>query len=201
MNKFRLNLIRDQVPSLARRQRRFRAMALYVALAGLVLVVAVGLSSSRVARALALRSQSLGMEASFAATHEGQEGLAQGVARLQTRLANQLEALRTIDRRLTGDPRPARFLRALVLSLPANMTLHKVALNAEEKIIQFEVKLYGGGADASSGTAELMGRWQQDPAISAEISQLTQLGSQIENAGAGGNLVLQFSGRLERGGR
>ena len=44
-----------------------------------------------------------------------------------------------------------------------------------------------------------MSRWQHDPAIAAEITQLAYLGSQVENAGANGNTLLQFSGRLEMG--
>lgn len=200
MNRFRLNLIRDQVPSPARRRRRFRAMMIYLAIAGLVLVAAVGLASSRVAQALEFRAQSQKMEAAYAAAHEGQVGIQEGSAHLQTRLASQLESLQFIDRRLSGDPRPARLLRALVLSLPANMALHKVSLNAAEKSVFFEVKQFGVAA-GSIGAPELIALWQQDPAITAEIGQLAHLGSQVENVGAGGNTILQFSGRIEKGGR
>ena len=200
MNNFRLNLIRDQVPSPARRRRRFRTMMIYLAIAGLVLVGAVGLASSRVAQARAFRAQSQKIEADYVASHDGQAGIEAGSARLQARLAAQLESLRFIDQRLSGDPRPARLIRALVLSLPANMVLHKISLNAAEKTVLFEVKWFGGSA-GSIGAPELIALWQQDPAIMAEIGQLAHLGSQIENVGAGGNTILQFSGRIEKGGR
>jgi hypothetical protein len=200
MNRFHLNLIRDQVPSLVRRRLRFTAMVAYLAIAGAVLALAVGLASSRASLALEFRSQSQKMEASFTAAHEGQVGLQQGLARLQTRLASQLDSLKVVDERLSGDPRPARFLRALVLSLPPNMALYKVSLNADEKTVFIDVKVFGAAA-GSIGAPELMNLWQQDPAIAAEIVQLAQLGSQVENTGAGGNTILQFSGRLEKRGR
>ena len=200
MNRFRLNLIRDQVPAPARRRRRFRAMMIYLAVAGLVLVAAVGLASSRVAQALEFRAQSQKIEADYAASHEGQAGIQVGSARLQARLAAQLESLQFINQRLSGDPRPARLVRALVLSLPANMALHKVSLNAAEATVLFEVKWFGAAA-GSIGAPELIALWQQDPAIMAEIGQLAHLGSQVESVGAGGNTILQFSGRIEKGDR
>lgn len=196
MNRFRLNLIRAQVPDKARRQARYGAMIAFLAVAGCVLVFALGAASSRAARALEYRARSQQLEAAYAAGHEGRAGIQPAAARLEARLAGQLVSLRGVADRLAGDPRPARFLRALALSLPVNMTIHKVSLNAEEKSLAFEVRVLGAGA---LGAPELMSRWQHDPAIAAEITQLAYLGSQVENAGANGNTLLQFSGRLEKG--
>jgi hypothetical protein len=163
--------------------------------------VAIGAASSREARALEYRSHSRQLEAVYAESHGGDAGIQQESARLQARLAAQLGSLKGVSERLSGDPRPARFLRALVLSLPANMSLHKVALNAAEKTIAFELRVLGSGADGAVGAPELMSRWQQDRAISSEIVQLVYVGSQVENAGVNGSMILQFSGRLEKGRR
>lgn len=199
MNEFRLNLIRDQVPDKARRRMRYGAMLLYLGIAGLVLAMAVGLASGRVAQAMEFRDQSRRLEKAYAASHEGQGDIRPGALRLQSRLAAQLVSLKAVEERLASDARPARLLRALTLSLPAHMSLHKVTLSAEEKMVAFELRLLGSGSDNSIGAPELMSRWQQDPAITAEITQLAYLGSQTEKAGANGNMILQFSGRLEKG--
>ncbi len=199
MNRFRLNLIRDQVPSVVQRRVRFRTLLIYLALAGLVLVVAVGMASSRVSQAWEHRAQSQRLEKAYAKSHNERSGIQPGAARLQARLATQVTALRAVGERLSSDPRPARFLRALALSLPPNMALYKVSMNAEEHTIAFEVRVFAPAADSSFGAPELMNLWQQDPAISGEITQLAYVGSQAEKSGANGNTLLQFSGRLEKG--
>jgi hypothetical protein len=176
-------------------------MVAYLAVAGCVLVAALGAASSRVAQALEFRSQSRHLETAYAQSHGGDSGIQQESVRLQARLAAQLGSLKAVAARLSGDPRPARFLRALVLSLPANMSLHQMSLNAADKTIAFEVLVLGSGSDGPVGAPELMSRWQQDPAISSEIAQLAYVGSQVENAGANGNMRLQFTGRLEKGRR
>jgi hypothetical protein len=199
MNRFRLNLIRDQVPPPAQRRLRFRAMMIYLVIAGLVLVAAVGLASARASRALEHREQSQRLEKTYAESHEGRAGVKSGAVRLQSRLAAQLVALRAVSTQLSSDPRPARFLRALALSLPPNISLYKVSLNGEEKTLAFELRVLGPGGEGEMDASELMGRWQENPAISSEITQLAYLGSRVENTGGGGNKIMQFSGRLEKG--
>jgi Tfp pilus assembly protein PilN len=193
---FRLNLIRDQVPSRLQRRLRYRALIAYLALTGLLLVGAVSLASTRWLERAGVRGNIDQIERFYQSGHEGQGDLMSGVARLQEKFQAQVAGLQATESLLLTDPRPARLIRSLLVTLPPSVSLRNFKLIREDGSLQFEL-LSVGGTDVSP--AELIILWQKDLVVKAALKDLTFQGSQIENAGGRSDTVWRFSGRLNGG--
>ena len=201
MIEFRLNLIRDQVPTPAQRVLRYRLMMLYLAVAGLVLVVCVALASQRLVQAGALRTQSQHLESLFGRGREGSgDGLITGASRIKNRLSAQAKALQASDQLMAGDPRPARLLRAMVRSLPPGITVRMFSLNREDRSVNFELLAIGGGEEGQGGPTDLINHWQKDEELSTELKDINYTGSQVEGVGGRSEVIWRFTGRLAKGG-
>lgn len=196
MIDFRLNLIRDQVPSRLQRRLRYRALIAYLALTGLLLVGAVSLASTRWLERAGVRGNIDQIERFYQSGHEGQGDLMSGVARLQEKFQAQVAGLQATESLLLTDPRPARLIRSLLVTLPPSVSLRNFKLIREDGSLQFEL-LSVGGTDVSP--AELIILWQKDLVVKAALKDLTFQGSQIENAGGRSDTVWRFSGRLNGG--
>lgn len=201
MIEFRLNLIRDQVPTPAQRVLRYRLMMLYLGISGLVLVVSVALASQRLVQASALRAQSQHLETIFGRGREGSgDGLVTGASRVKNRLAAQAKALQASDQFLARDPRPARLLRAMVRSLPPGITVRMFSLSREDHSVNFELLAIGGGEEGQGGPTDLINHWQKDEELSAELKDINYTGSQVEGVGGRSDVIWRFTGRLAKGG-
>lgn len=201
MIEFRLNLIRDQVPTPAQRLLRYRLMMLYLAVTGLVLVVSALLASQRLVQAGALRAQSQHLEALFGRGREGSgDGLITGATRMKNRLSAQSKSLQASDQLMARDPRPARLLRAMVLSLPPGITVRMFSINREDRSVNFELLAIGGGEEGSRGPTDLINDWQKNADLSAELNEINYTGSQVEGVGGRSDVVWRFNGRLAKGG-
>jgi Tfp pilus assembly protein PilN len=196
--EFRINLLRDQVANAAQRRRRYMAMMTYLGVTGLLLVGAVGLASSRMVEASALRAQSQRVENVYARDHEGQGGLLAGAARLNQRIQKLVMSLQAVDQKLAKDPRPARLVRNLMVSLPAGVSLRTLRVAQEDKSVAIELVLAGGYEGQVSAT-DLLGLWQKDEQLMADLAEVNLQGSQIENVGGSSGQVWRFSGRLREG--
>lgn len=196
MIDFRLNLIRDQVPSRSKRRLQYRVLMAYLALTGLLLVGAVSLASTRWMERAGVRGKIDQIERFYQSGHEGQGDLKSGVARLQEKFQAQVDGLQATENLLATDPRPARLIRSLLVALPSSVSLRNFRLLREEGTLQFEL-LSVGGTDVSP--AELIIQWQKDLVVQAALRELTFQGSQIENAAGRSDTVWRFSGRLNGG--
>lgn len=199
MIEFRLNLIRNQVPDAARRRQRYRAMLVYLGLTGVALVGAMGLASSRLVQAAALREQSAHLERLYARDHEGQGGLIAGSDRLHQRLQALGQSLQAVDRQLAADTRPARLVRSLLVNLPPGITLRTFKLSREDHTVLIEL-LVAGGYDGRVSATDLAGLWQKDPEVMAYLQDVSFQGSQIENVAGRSDNLWRFIGHFQGGG-
>jgi Tfp pilus assembly protein PilN len=141
---FRLNLIRDQVPSRSKRRLQYRVLMAYLALTGLLLVGAVSLASTRWMERAGVRGKIDQIERFYQSGHEGQGDLKSGVARLQEKFQAQVDGLQATENLLATDPRPARLIRSLLVALPSSVSLRNFRLLREEGSLQFELLSVGG---------------------------------------------------------
>lgn len=197
MIEFRINLIRGQVPSAPARRQRYRLMIAYLAVAGMLLAVAMGVAASRLVETQALGRQRDELEARFLAGHEGADSIRSHARNLERRTAREVAALRLVERQLVGDARPARLLRALVLTLPSGISLRNFTLSAEEQVVTFELLVFGGSAEKEAGASDLLALWARDTVINSQIKELNFLGSQMEGNVARNDMVWRFSARLQ----
>lgn len=195
--EFRINLIRGQVPSASERRRRYRLMVLYLGVAGVLLAVAMGSASKRLVEARGLRRQCQEIEDRFRSERGGGEGIPNHARELDQRLAKGVSALRSVERQLATDARPARLVRALALSLPSGVSLRRVVLNGEDQSVLVELLVFGGGAGQDAGASDLLETWSRDAAIADQVKNLAFLGSQLEGNVGRSDMVWRFSGHLK----
>ena len=200
MIEFRINLIRDQVPSAGERRQRYRLMVAYLAVAGVLVVLSMGLASSRLQEARVLRQQRDQLESRFLADHPGADSIRGYAQQLDRRMARDVVALRDVEQQLTGDARPARLVRALVLSLPTGVSLRRLTLNAEEQSVLIELLVFGGTPEQEADPSRLMGQWARDPELSRQLKDVAFLGSQLEGNVARKDKLWRFTGHLNRKG-
>lgn len=199
MIEFRINLIRDQVPGADQRRIRYMAMILYLAVAGLALILAVSMASSRLVQAAGLRAQSQHLEEVFSRSHDGQGGLAATANRLQERLTSQVAALQAADRLLASEARPARLIRALQFALPEGVALRSFSLAREDQSVVIELRALGENV-SQGAQADVLARMQKDPVLMAGLKDLTFISSQIENNAGRIDQIWHFTGQLAGGG-
>ena len=199
MIEFRINLIRDQVPGADQRRTRYKLMILYLALAGLALILAVSMASSRLVEAAGLRGQSQHLEEVFNRNYDGQGGLAATANRLQERMASHVAALQTTDRLLASEARPARLIRALQFALPEGVSLRSFSLSREDKSVIIELRALGESV-SQGAQADVLTRMQKDPVLMAGFKELTLAGSQMENNAGRIDQIWHFTGQLAGGG-
>lgn len=196
MTDYRLNLIRDQVPSRARRRHQYRAFMAYLALSGVLMVGAVSLASSRWMERMNVRGQIAQIEGHYLNGKDRQGDLESGVAQLQQKFSSQLASLQATEGLLATDPRPARLIRSLLVVLPSTVSLRNFKLVQDDRTFQFELLSVGG---AELAPMDLINLWQKDLVIKASLRELTFQGSQIENVLGRSDTVWRFSGRLMGG--
>lgn len=200
MIEFRINLIRDRVPSAARRRRRYWAIIVYLAAAGMVLTMALGVSAARLTEARLLRRQQDRLEEKFRAAHGDGGTIRTYAADAEQQMINQLNTLRAVNARLAETARPAELIYALLSALPEQSSLQRFSLNNEERTVTFDVMIMGGGAGRGGGAADLVTRWTQDLQVSAHLEQISFLGSQMDGNVLRKDMVWRFSGQLKRQG-
>lgn len=193
MIEFRLNLIREQVPSRARRRAYYQALLAYLGLTGLLLVGVVGLASDRWMEMTVVRDSIRQIQQFYLNGHAGQRDMESGVARLQEKFNAQVANLQATENLLATDPRPARLIRSLLVALPASVSLRNFKWTLEDRSLHVELMSMGG---PEVSPAELIALWQKDPVVKATLKELTFQGSQIENVLGRSDTVWRFSGRL-----
>lgn len=196
MIEFRINLIRGQVPSAPARRQRYGLMIAYLAVAGLLLAAAMGMAASRFVETQALVRQRDELEARFLAGNTGADSIRSHARNLERRMARDVAALRLVERQLVGDARPARLLRALVLTLPPGISLRHFTLNEEEEVVTFELLVFGGSAEKEAGASDLLALWARDTVINSQLKEMNFLGSQMEGNVARNDMVWRFSAHL-----
>jgi len=196
--EFRINLIRDQVPTASERRQRYWGMIAYLGVAGLLVVLALGKATSRMLDARQLRVQIELMESRFLVEHEGSAGIRKQAARLQRALGEEQLALQRVETQLASTARPARLLNALHQALPSGVLLRGLTVSEVERSASFELVVLGGRAQLEGSSSDLLLRIQQNRELAAHLTDIAFLGSQMEANAARRDTIWRFSGRLQR---
>ena len=198
MPEFRINLIRDRTPSPRQRRAHYRAMILYLAVAGAALAAAVGVSTVWLTRAADARADIARLDQQFAGSHPAKPGMMAHAAWLEQEMTARLGPLQFVDRQLAGRPQPARLIYRLVLSLPPDVTLRSLTFGQTGDAVAFELLVPSSRTEAGLGPSDLIALWNQDTDLGGCVSRIAYEGSQRQSNGGRSDIVWRFAGRLAR---
>lgn len=198
MIEFRLNLIRDRVPSAQTRRRHYWLMIGYLAVSGVLLAITTGMATQRLLAAAHLRTERAQLEAGFRNEHPTGDSIQEFYRDILDQLGRQKGMLQAVDARLRGDLRFAAMLRSLAQSLPSGVSLRSISVNPENKSIQVELLSMNADGERASSPSDLLARWNQDAAIASQVREWTYKGSQSEGGQGRNDRVMRFDGQLQR---
>ena len=196
--EFRLNLIRAQVPSLQRRRARYGSMVAYLAVSGALLALVVGLSTTWLVQAAAGRADIAALDRGFAARHVARPGIVQHAAWVENEMGGRIAVLRAVDRQLAGRPRLGSLLYRLARSLPFDIGLKSLTIDANAETVAFELLVPAVHAEAGLGPSDLVAQWNQDAALNGYVTGIAYVSSQRQSNGERSDLVWRFSGHLTK---
>jgi hypothetical protein len=195
--EFRMNLIRAQVPSLQQRRARYGSMVAYLAVTGALLAVAMGVATTWLIQAANERAELVKLDNGFAGAHAGEDGIVQHAAWLEKELTGRIALLKAVDRQLAGRSELGHLLYRLALSLPPDVMLRNMTLDAEGAVA-FELLVPAQRAEAGLGPSDVMTQWNQDAALGGCLTGIAYISSQRQAGGERSDIVWRFSGHMIR---
>lgn len=195
MISFRINLIRGQVPDSRARRLQYWGMIGYLALAGLLLVVTIGVATTRVVEASQLGGRIRAMERRFAEETSVTTGIRGHANGLTARLERRVKSLTSVDAALKSSIPLAPMLRSILLSLPPGVTIDSFSVDAGKRSVEFRLLVQVAGAESDPVPPDLLALWQKDAALSAMLPHVSYLGSEVASRGSRNDVVWRFSGQ------
>lgn len=199
MTKFRLNLIKGQVPDYSQRRRLYWGMHIYILLTGLLLIIvsyrAVNevVASCRIAEdANAVRSQFRRVQGSSVRMDEYLQTVSAG---LEEKIGALENLGSTLDGRLVVSP----ILSGIALSLGSDMKLARFELKENNVDFEFDIACLGSNAATEVVSATLIEHWKADTAIMAAAEEISPALVQKQLLGSSGAVLLKFTGTARKG--
>jgi len=186
MAVFRINLIRDSTPPPETRKAVFRAMVIYVAFWGVLLVATVYAGTKTLIAVQGKRQDAVGAEREFRVMHPGADVITYGVdvkQQLQTAVA-QLETLNAVRAQRLDLP---RVLLALTAPLPTDVNIISWDADREKGSIGFDLMFPVGEGGQAMDVSRLIAAWNADPLLVEQVRKVSSVRSQRQKVG--GNVV------------
>ena len=112
-------------------------------------------------------------------------------------MTGRIAVLRAVDRQLAGRPELGHLLYRLALSLPPDVMLRNMTLDAEGAVV-FELLVPGSRAEAGLGPSDVVAQWNKDTALGGDLTGIAYVSSQRQSNGERNDVVWRFSGHLVR---
>lgn len=199
MIEYRINLLRDRVPGIARRRRRYWLMVGYVALAGIALVLVLKMSVTQWLEARELRRRTELMETQFRSTRNEADGIQPFVEFQHKQLEGHQRALQALDQFYASDVRLAPVLMALVKHLPRSAIIRSFSVQGDAGTIQVEILFVGLQAARGKDPAELLALWNADALIASQLGEISFQGSNVDGVATQNDIIWRFTATLKKG--
>lgn len=200
MTAFRVNLIRDVVPSPVLRARIFHGILAYVTVFGILAAIFAWWHTVRIVnlhgRAAALAIQEKWFRQKYPDVsdfEEYSEDLRLGLEHC----AAQLTGIRNVmDGRLDIPP----VMLALLQPMTAGMRMGSFSVDREKKSFGFEVSVPAATFERQRRSdTDIMTAWNEDPVLRTRLKSIVLIGSRRSRGPTGFEYLLAFSGVLKDG--
>ncbi|MEI7435486.1 MAG: hypothetical protein WCL16_01605 [bacterium] len=200
MTFFQINMARSRVIPSARRRTWYRALILYLAFSGLLLVLLAGNVTRNLIAASDRRQQLSCLERQSLRSCPGHKDIAGYAAQAGANMVRYADTLESVAGVLRLQTQVAEILLGLASALSDEITLNCLDLDADKGEIVFEVWVPEAGAVTALTPPSLVSAWNRNPLLMAEVTQLTSGGSQRTQMNGRGFTVWRFTGRLPKKG-
>lgn len=199
MIEYRINLLRDRVPGIAQRRRRYWLMVGYVALTGIALVLVLKMSVAQWMETRELRRRTDLMETQFRSTRNDADGIQSFVDFQHKQLEGHQRALQALDQFYASDVRLAPVLMALVKHLPRGAIIRNFSVQGAAGSIQVEILFVGLQTARGKDPAELLALWNADALIASQLGEFSFQGSSVDGVATQNDIIWRFTATLKKG--
>ena len=196
MSFFEINMIWDAKARARRRRRFFWGVFAYIVFCGMLLIAVAYVDTRQLLAVAEQRREARVLEGDAWPQAKGQGGVVAYAASLFAELQQTAARLDAIVKIMDERIYLARLLPGLVLPLPAETYLRRLNLDGNARTVRFDLVLPMDQTNKEAGARSVLARWNADPALTAQLRNITLITTQRQQVNDAGVFVLQFSGML-----
>jgi hypothetical protein len=174
MNRLEINLANDLIMPARKRRLIYRALLVYLLLAGGVLAVTCGKASSDIREALVSRHRAGIIQQQFQRLHPGERSMLQYADRLQAQVNDCTQQARTLREALPASIHSALPILTVLVNQTDGSTLRKLTFiqeSGKRPLLEFSIAVPVQGR--KSPASVLLQNWQKNPELTKQFAVIT----------------------------
>ncbi len=199
--QFSINLLGRSVPPKAKRTRIYWAFVAYLCLSGLLLVLECNLLTVRFIRRQVNADELQRLTHEFQRTYPDQPSAGAYANHLAQQLDAEAVKLDAIQRLLRNRVEAAPILAGLMASLPRDMQMGDLSLDATQSTVLFDILAAPGDQTPRVQPSELTEAWNADSLLTPYLGSVETLLSERRRVRGSEQQVYRFSAKLAGGGQ